>query len=412
MKKCFLYLPIVLLSSSKNYDVPPLKPATAAPDINIAQIKSKFRNGQQLTFKNDSNLYCVITADETCGNLYHEIYVKDATGGLHIGLTSGGGLFTGDSIRINLKGGLLMDDNRLITIDSINPETHIVKLASGWKVQPLLRPLQELLANASPTNFVQSQLVAITDVAFVAADREQLFADALAKVSMTRTLSTCDGIELAVRTSGYSLLAGTRTPSGLGSITGILSQYGGSFQLILRSTADIQMNQPLCPEPRVYMVKDFNDNSLTSGGWSTQYVLATIPWTISNSGAPSPFMRISNFSSTTSPKNTACETWYISPVIDLSQGLQPVLTFKYAHDFTGKGLEIYCTTIDVSGKPQLHDWQRIDSISGVSGFIFATAGPYSLTNFQSKKFRLAFRYLGTTTDGATWEVDDIRIFEK
>lgn len=412
MKQLLFLLVLTLIACEKAYDMPPLKPATNGPPINIAQVKSKFRTGQQLKFQNDSNLYCVITADETCGNLYHELYVQDATGGLHIGLLGGGGLFTGDSIRILLKGSVLTENNRLITLDSINLETHIVKLASGWPVRALEIPLQELLANPSATNPAQSQLVKINAVSFVPSDRNQLFADAVLRTPMTRTLSTCDGIQLAVRTSGYSLLSGQYTPVGLGSIVGVMSQYGNSFQLLVRSLRDVNMNNPLCAEPVVYLQKDFNDNSLTSGSWSTQTVVANINWAISSSGATSPYAKISNFSSSTSPKNTACETWFISPVLDLTHSTNAVLIFRHAHDFTGKGLEVYASTKYTSGKPQLFDWIRIDSLTGPTGFLFSTASPYPLAAYKSKNVRIAFRYLGSATDGATWEIDDIRVFEK
>lgn len=412
MKNTLLFLISFCVACSKTYDIPPLKPVASGPAINIAQIKAKFKTGQTYTFQNDSNLYCVITADETCGNLYQELYVKDVTGGLHIGLTSGGGLFTGDSIRINLKGATLQEDNRLITVDGIPPETNIVKFASGWNVQPVKRPLSDLIANTNATNTAQSLLVEISDVAFVAADRNQFFANEATRTALTRTLNTCGGIQLIVRTSGYSLLAGKRTPSGMGSITGILSQYGTTFQLLVRSVSDINMNLPLCAEPKIYLLKDFNDNSLTSGGWSTQTISANVNWSISSNGAASPFARISNYSSSTNPKNTPCETWLLSPAIDLSSAVTPVLTIRHAHDFAGSGLEIYSSTRYISGKPTLNEWRRMDSLTGPLGFTFITAGPYYLSNEKGQNFRIAFRYRGTANNGATWQVDDIRLFEK
>src|SRR3954471_15998796 len=133
--KAISYFNLLLISAlgicscKKEFDIPPVKPAETLNKINIAAVKAKYAANINYRFKSDSSLYCVITADETSGNLFKELYVKDATGALHIKLVNSGGLFIGDSIRINLKDITLNENNKLIQLDSVDTEKSIVKLA-------------------------------------------------------------------------------------------------------------------------------------------------------------------------------------------------------------------------------------------------------------------------------------------
>jgi len=406
----FILMGISLQTCHKNPDIPPLKSANTSPAINIAQLKQKFSAGSVIKFQSDSSLYGVITADETCGNLYHELYLKDATGGIHVGMTGGGGLLTGDSIRISLKGALLRDDNNLITIDSIHPETQIVKLASGWKLKPINVTMEQLLANTSNTNIFQSQLVAIPNVYFAAIDRDQLFANAISRTAHNRTLQSCEGFSIQIRTSGYSLLAGHNTPIGMGTITAIVTQYGNTIQLLLRTLKDVPLNNTICVEPTVLHSKNFNDNSISSGGWTIQNLVGNINWSIGTSGAPSPYAKISNYSNNTTPKNSTCDTWLISPIITPSNQINAILNFQYAYDFIGKKLMVYASEKYQAGKPQLSDWTLLDSVQGPPGFSFKSSTPIYLK--IENPTRIAFRYQGSSTDGATWEIDDIKIISQ
>ena len=68
--------------------------------------------------------------------LYKSVFIKDATGGMKLNLTYSGGLFLGDSIRINLKGVKLNDYGKQIQLDSIDLEKSVHKISSGTLVKP------------------------------------------------------------------------------------------------------------------------------------------------------------------------------------------------------------------------------------------------------------------------------------
>ena len=72
-----------------------------------------------------------------------------------------------------------------------------------------------------------------------------------------------------------------------------------------------------------YLSKDFNDLSLTSGGWTTQIIIDTTNWFVDSFGGDD-FAKCTNYNSGNVPANT----WLISPGVDLSSSTQPILNFQ------------------------------------------------------------------------------------
>ena len=70
--------------------------------------------------------------------------------------------------------------------------------------------------------------------------------------------------------------------------------------------------------------KDFNDLSLTSGGWTTQIIIDTTNWFVDSFGGDD-FAKCTNYNSGNVPANT----WLISPGVDLSSSTQPILNLNH-----------------------------------------------------------------------------------
>ncbi len=413
--RCFLIL-TVLTGCKKDYDLPPVKHAQDGSRISIAEIKKRFLPDAVYRFSGDTNLYCVVTADETSGNLYKDVYIRDATGALHVKLTSSGGLAVGDSIRINLSNVILNHYANLVQLDSVDVSKNVVKLASGTDPQPETVTIHQIMANTSTGNLLQSKLVRINNVEFLKPFQNQPYANIATKASVQYTLQDCEGNNITLRTSGYASFAGQTTPGGNGSIVAIISQYYTNIQLLIRGTADVNMSGSLCAPVtqttspgQTYLSKNFDDNSVISGGWTVQQALGSINWSTSTKGgAPNPYCQISNYAASV---NTACETWLISPALAIASATNPVLTFKNAYSYNGPPLGLYVSTNYTGGLPSTATWTQVPFAASTGSFVFAGSGNILLGEYKTNTTRMAFKYTGTNSSGSTWELDDIVVKE-
>jgi hypothetical protein len=121
--------------------------------------------------------------------------------------------------------------------------------------------------------------------------------------------------------------------------------------------------------------------------------------------------------------NYACESWLVSPNVDLSGTTAPYLSFDNVVRYTpgpqpNDGLELLISSdYDGASDPTNQGtWTNITSYvpnwdvdSG--DWTFVPSGNIDLTSFISSSISIAFKYTGTNTDGATWEIDNILITE-
>jgi hypothetical protein len=170
------------------------------------------------------------------------------------------------------------------------------------------------------------------------------------------------------------------------------------------------MTSSSCITPGLYLKKNFNDGSVTSGGWATKNVIGSINWATSTLGSwvNKPYAQITNY---VSPSNFACETWLISPLMNLSNSTNPVLSFQNAFNYTGPALQLMISTNYTSGLPATATWTPLTYTASAGGFAFANSGNISLSAYKTAGVTIAFKYTGTGSSGSTWEVDDVAVVE-
>ena len=135
--------------------------------------------------------------------------------------------------------------------------------------------------------------------------------------------------------------------------------------------------------------KDFNDQDIVSGGWSNELVSGSQNcfWDIfvsANSAG-----RVSNYSS---GQNQACESWLISPSVDLTNS-SPFLSFRSSYNFSGDHLAILISSDYVAGDPSLAAWTDISSMANMpteDGFVWANSG--LIDNFSIRGFGFSHRF--------------------
>jgi hypothetical protein len=413
MKKIIIYstlllsLSLAFTSCKKEEEVPPIK--SMGPVVTIADLKAiaSCTNNCERLFKTDTYFSGVVLADNVTGNFYKETYIRDFTGAIHITLKSAVNLFVGDSIRVNLKG-LSVGYNPttlMLEIDSVETDKSFLNLGKGVMPKPKVLDMNQI---NSPNYFAGliNDLVEIKGIGFSPIDTNKIYVE-INQTAQSRVLNSCGGDAITLRTNSYASFSGQKTPKGYGNIIGIATNYGTTKQLVIRNTTEWSMNYTTCITPGQYLKKNFNDNSVTSGGWTTKNVTANINWTTGTAGSwiNKPYAVITNF-----PSNVACESWLISPSLDLSGSINPILVFQNAYNYTGPTLQLMVSTNYVSGLPSTATWTPLTFNASPGGFAFVNSGNISLNSYKVNGVRIAFKY-ATTGSGATWEVDDVAVIE-
>jgi hypothetical protein len=400
---CISVLLIIASSCKKEFDAPPAKTIPVGQVSTIAELRAMY-TGSTITFAEDRSVYATVTMDEKNGNLYKNIYVQDPTGAINLRLLNSGGLYQGDSIRIYLKGTTLSKYNGMMQLDSVNTDLHIIKQKTLVNVSPTVVTIDQL--NTS----LQSMLVKLENVEFKTSELGTTYADAVNQQTKNKTLVDCNGKEVIVRTSGYANFASQKLAEGNGSIVAVVGEFNGTIQLYIRSVSEIIMNNARCSGIPDYLRKDFEDNSSSSGGWTIQNVTGSVNWSVNSVGANSGsyYGQCSNY---IGGSNQACETWYISPSVDISGSTNPVFTFLNAYKYTGSPMEVYVSTDYSSGLPSTGTWTKLTFTASSGNFAWVNSGNIDFSTYKSSNVHVAFKYIGSSSNGSTWEIDDIIIKE-
>ncbi|MBD3635816.1 MAG: DUF5017 domain-containing protein [Crocinitomicaceae bacterium] len=403
MKKLLYIFGIAAIAMScRKYDTPPLTYPDSGSFITIDSLRQLYQTQGPTVFTQDLDLYGVVTMDENDGNIYKSVYLQDNTGAINVRMLNGGGVYEGDSVRIALKGCYLNQFGGVQQLDSVDADWNIVKIAVQKSITPEVTTIDQI------TTAKESELIKLENVQFVSWHLDKTYADKDNLQSGDVLLEDINGNTLVVRTSGYASFADQQVAQGNGSIVLIVSHFNGQLQMLIRSYSEINMNGPRFNG--LVLSKDFNDGEVTSGGWSTYDVIASpAAWeTSSAGGAPNPYVQISNY---VGGSNYNTDSWLISPSIDLSGSTSPILTFDNAYNYNGPALELYVSTDYVSGDPNAALWTNITSSANWSGgsWAFVTSGDVDLSAYTGSNVHIAFRYQGSTTDGSTWELDNIII---
>lgn len=396
------------VSCNKDFDTPPIKTIPEGNRITIADLKAMYQ-GTPLKITDELSMFAVVTMDEQSGNIYKEAYIQDETGAINLRLLSSGGLYQGDSVRVYLKGTILNVYRGMMQLDSVDVDNNIIKQATKRDRQP------DVYTDISQiTTGHQAKLIKLENVQFVASELGNTYADAIGLKAESRMLEDSLGsTPIIVRTSGYANFAGDTLPSGSGSLIAIVSQYDQTLQLLIRNPNEVVFDKPRFgttpPPPGNSLTKNFQDQSITSGGWTTQLVTGTYNWTTSDQGSTGNFYAM--MSNYTGSANVASEAWLISPAIDLSASTNSTLDFRNAYKYTGDPIVVYASTnYDGVSAPSSATWTQLGVNLSTGNFSWENGGPVSLNSYiGNNAVYIAFKYTGTNSSGSTWEVDDIVI---
>lgn len=266
MKKICVVLSMILLSTlsivscvKKDFDAPP-DMSGYDPQIPVTMSLAQLKAVQQLKeITDDVVVYGVVTADDRSGNFYKQIVIQDSTGGMTI-LIDGNSLYNdypiGRKIYIKCKGLYLGNYNDLPQLGYTPDETgavsgipitildnYIVKANHPNTITPKVVSLSEVAAgNVTLLNTI----ITIKDVEFDSTQVYKKYADPAPSSGTSRTVKSCDGSSIIIRTSGYAKFQPVLTPAGRGTLTGIYTMYKGTPQLVIRDTSDVKFTGVRC----------------------------------------------------------------------------------------------------------------------------------------------------------------------
>lgn len=200
-----------------------------------------------------------VVMDDRTGNYYKTIVIQDSTGGIEVKF-SNGYLYNrypvGRKIYIRCKGLMLTDYNNLIQLVGgvvvENGQSTDVGITENQERTQIVRgflgaaPAPKVVGISQLNQGLVSTLITLEGVQFAKLDTAQIWADAPTQTSLNRTIQNCGNVELLVRTSGFADFAVEKTPTGKGTITGVLGIYNNDYQLYIRDLADVAMNEPRC----------------------------------------------------------------------------------------------------------------------------------------------------------------------
>jgi hypothetical protein len=409
------------------YDEPPTDgpfPDITA-NITIRDLKN-FYTGTPLQITDDLIIEGVVVADDRSGNFYKTMVIQDSTAGISVRLDRTNlftdypvgrkvyikckGLYLGAYRNlIQLGGGLDLSDPTdpsIQTIASLLIDKFVVKGPVRQTVTPIDVEIEDLFTG------YQNMLIRIKDVQFIPGDTGVIYANAVTKQSINRTLQNCSGRTVVLRTSGYAAFASELTPSGNGTITAVYQVFGTTNQLYVRDLSDIEFSNARCQVGPIFS-ENFNSgtagNTVSIPGWLNIAQEGTKLWLFAGSSSD----KYASFNPFPTPKEASNIVWLITPEIVLDATKDRNLNFRSYIDFPDASHtpgEVFVTT-NYSGDPLTTTWVKL-SATFATGRTWTSSGPQSLSAYKSQNIRIGFKYTGSGTDNtkdSNLQIDNITV---
>jgi len=190
----------------------------------------------------------IVVANDESGNIYKALYIQDDSAGIEMALNQTNLFSTyklGQRVYITCQGlylgsyGGVMElgynnANAIGQIPTTYIKTHV--FLDSFPGTPPAPKLMAIPTTALP-NAALCTLVELDSVHFSTADVGQPFSSSTASTS--HTIQDKNGNPIILYTSNYANFAANLVPGGIGNITGILSNYNGTWQLYIRDLNDL-----------------------------------------------------------------------------------------------------------------------------------------------------------------------------
>lgn len=157
-----------------------------------------------------------------------------------------------------------------------NEDVKYVNQNEAWPAENpycIVTTFSQIPSTGEDLRKMQSQLVEFRNVHF---KEGGVLTYAPYQESVNRTLVDANGGELIVRTSGYSNFYNEMIPEGTGTVRGILSYYGDSWQLLLRSLEDVMITQKGQKDDPYTVAEAIEGQNEGMAGWVKAYIVGSV----------------------------------------------------------------------------------------------------------------------------------------
>ncbi len=418
MKKLAILLIGVLLvfvSCKKKLDQPEI---TSFPETNVwsvGQILDSLSHGA-FTFDQDRDKDAIVKgyviADETGGNIYRTFYLRGEDGkciavyrkGSNEGGSDDFNVKVGDHVGYKLYGSIISEYSKLPQIQvqehDVNSLIVIYERGCTDKVRPISTTIENINAGKHLCD-----LVKISDAQF---EPYQGLTYADGQSNTNRNLVTCSGEGIIVRTSGYASFAAEPLPEGRGTLTAIASVYNTTWQMLVRNTSDVNMNDVRCGGGGDIMEMPYNQVFSSSFGTYTTYsVIGDQTWVIDYSTAVMKGKVGNEFYEN--------EDWLISSPVHIANVEHAKAVVSYVAQYTGPDEDV---TAQISADYEYGDdptnatWTQLNAtFENSAGWNDFLNKEISLDAYIGQTVTFAIKFVSSTTQSRTIEIKSIGIQE-
>ena len=231
-------------------------------NMTIAELKALHEKGALPHFIEGTDTFVVkgvITGDDESGNIYKSLYLQDETGGINLAIDQVNMyniMPVGQTVFVRLNGLYIGDYHGAHQLGYANgaemgrwdwtwevfrdpttglyPNKHYYP--SGVPDKAQVPAPMEINSADDLSDDVVGRLVTLKNVTF---DNGGAATWAVKEENTNQNLKFADGTSMIVRTSGYSNFYADTIPAGTGDISGIMSVYNSTYQLLIRDREDI-----------------------------------------------------------------------------------------------------------------------------------------------------------------------------
>lgn len=236
--------------------------------ISIEELKARHTlGGTPTAVGDDVVIRGIVVADDESGNIYKSIYIQDETGGVNLAIDQVNMyniMPVGQEVFVEMKGLFIGDYNNGYQVgDTVTDPKYGLEMARYNWSNELYRDAEgnytrkHIYPNGKPdlskvpapkivessnaiTSDMYCSLVTLKNIRFTDPKVETgLLPWSTKEQTVNRTAEFEDGSTIVVRTSGYCNFYADFIPTGVGSITGILSIFGSTKQFYIRDRNDI-----------------------------------------------------------------------------------------------------------------------------------------------------------------------------